>query len=522
MRALPSRPREGLGERAPHPLHSHRREGPRIDPIESDPDLTDARVRAVPFPSDATWLNTEQPLRLDAELQGHVVVLDFWTYCCINCLHVLPVLSRLEQHFAEEPVAVIGVHSAKFLTEKDPQHIRRALQRLHVQHPVVVDSDQKLWQQYAVRAWPTLVLIDAEGTVREQISGEIDEATLRAKIQALLEEGRDLDRLAPLPFDHRPDPSADEHTLFYPGKVEADERFLYIADSGHHRLLVTDHHGRVQRVVGGERGVGLADGRFDTCAFNDPQGMSSNGTRLYIADRGNHALRALDLDLFWVETLAGTGECGRSRGAQDPSRPREIALRSPWDVQQVGDHVLIAMAGSHQIWLWDEQEKAIGAWAGTGAEGHADGPLQEAAFAQPSGLCLAGPWVMVADAEISSVRAIDLQQGEVQTVVGRGLFDFGDVDGEGDDVLLQHPMDVALLGETLYVADTYNHKIKAIDLRSRRTQTVFGGGEEALLDEPAGLCAVGERLLVADTNHHRVLWADPTDGSLTPLELTGL
>lgn len=482
---------------------------------------TTPRVRAPEFPAEATWINAERPLSMAEDLAGQVVVLDFWTYCCINCLHTLPVLSRIEQRFLDRPVAVIGVHSAKFLTEGDPAHIRRAVERYHVQHPVVVDSTHDVWQSYTVRAWPTLILVDAEGYVRDEIRGEAEEDDLAARIEALLEEAGARGTLAEHPIDARPEASSDHRLLFYPGKVAADEQRIYVADSGHHRVIVASHDGRIERIVGGVRGVGHVDGRYDAVAFNDPQGMSSDGSTLYIADRGNHFLRALDLDLFWVRTLAGTGHKGTSRGAMDPARPLEVALRSPWDVQCVAQYVLIAMAGSHQIWLYDTEKHEIGAWAGSGAEDHVDGALHEAAFAQPSGLDLVGTWLMIADSEVSSVRAIDLQEGQAATLVGQGLFDFGDVDGEGDQALLQHPLDVAAIDDVLYVADTYNHKIKAIDLRTRVVTTAFGDGTTDLLNEPGGMCAVGDRLLVADTNHHRVVWVDPRSGQMEELVLRG-
>ena len=485
--------------------------------------MTDAApVRAPEFPSDATWINSDRPLTLRGDLRGHVVVLDFWTYCCINCLHTLPVLSQIEQHFDTDAVAVVGVHSSKFITERDPYHISMAVQRYHVQHPVVVDAEHDVWQAFAVKAWPTLILVDSEGKVRDEVRGEADFDDLRTRVAALVEEGRANGTLATEPLDVRVDPAIEESLLAFPGKVAADDERIYVADSGHHRVIVADHEGRVQKVIGGQRGVGRADGRYDTAAFNDPQGMDVVDGTLYVADRNNHLLRSIDLDLFWVKTVAGTGTKGMSRGAMDPTKPLEVDLRSPWDVQTVGHHLLIAMAGSHQIWLYDTEEKQVGAWAGSGVESHVDGALHEAALAQPSGLALLGQWLIVADSEISSVRAIDLHENQVATIVGKGLFDFGDVDGSAEEVLLQHPLDVVGIEETVYVADTYNHKIKAIDLRTLETRTIFGNGDKKTLDEPGGLCAVGDRLLIADTNNHRLLWADPADGSLTPLELTGL
>lgn len=479
------------------------------------------KVRAPALPTEGAWLNCQNSAALVDGLPGRVHVLDFWTYCCINCMHVMPVLSRLEQRFALAPVQVVGVHTPKFLQERDEQNVRRAIARHHVQHPVLLDEGQTLWSKYTVKAWPTLVLVDAEGYVREHLQGEAEEEDLARRIEALLDEGREKGILAEGPIDHHGMATEDTRELFFPGKVAASEDRLFVADSGHHRILECDHEGRVLRVLG--TGLpGRDDGRFDACSFREPQGMTLQNGHLYVADRANHLLRRVDLDLGWVKTVAGHGSIGTHAGPVDPEKPLEIGLRSPWDLVAVGGHLVVAMAGSHQLWLYDTEKEQVGAWAGSGVEDHVDASLQEAAFAQPSGLCLAGPWVMVADSEVSSVRAVSLEEGQVQTVVGHGLFDYGDVDGEGEKVLLQHCMDVARIGETLYVADTYNNKIKAIDLRTRHTTTVFGNGHPEVLYEPAGLCAVGERLLVADTNNHRLLWADPADQSLTPLVLSGL
>jgi hypothetical protein len=246
--------------------------------------------------------------------------------------------------------------------------------------------------------------------------------------------------------------------------------------------------------------------------------MAVGDGSLWVADRGNHLLRKVELDLFWVKTMAGTGELGQSRAAMDPSRPLSSALRSPWDVHLVGEHLLIAMAGSHQIWLYDIAKNEIGAWAGSGVEDHVDGPMQEAAFAQPSGLSQVGPWLMIADSEVSSLRAIDMKKGEAQTISGGGLFDFGDADGDAETMAFQHPMDVAVLGRDLFVADTYNHKIRTVHLPTMESTTLVDRGE---LDEPAGICAVGERLLVADTNNHRVVWVDPESGAVEELPIRG-
>lgn len=478
--------------------------------------MPDAPVHAPEFADHLIWLNSPRRLSLAGDLRGRVVLLDFWTYCCINCVHMLPELGRLEREFADRPFTVVGVHSPKFENEREPGHVRAALERLGVQHPVVVDSDREVWSAYAVGAWPTMILVDGRGYVREEMRGEVAIDELREKVRRLLEETSAAAPPPPIELAQ-----TDRQTLQFPGKVEADAERLYIADTGHHRILVCDHSGAVQTVLGGPE-PGHEDGRHDTARFRDPQGMSVGDGVLWVADRGNHLLRQVQLDLGWVKTIAGTGELGQSRAAMDPTRPLEIALRSPWDVHLVGQHLTIAMAGSHQIWLYDIEKNEVGAWAGSGVEDHIDGPMQQAAFAQPSGLSQVGPWLMIADSEVSSLRAIDLKKGEAQTIAGGGLFDFGDADGDAETMAFQHPMDIAVIDKDLFVADTYNHKIKVVHLPTMEARTLVGDGKPGILNEPGGICAVGERLLVADTNNHRVVWVDPQSGAITPLQVRGI
>jgi thiol-disulfide isomerase/thioredoxin len=473
--------------------------------------MTDAPVRAPEFPEGLAWLNTDRPLRLSEELRGRVLLLDFWTYCCINCVHMLPDLHALEQELSAEPFTVIGVHSPKFDNERDPENVRHALARLGVEHPVVVDADRKIWGEYTVGAWPTMILVDADGKVREEMRGEVALEELREMVKALIAE---VGEAAAKPATTMAEVAGSE--LLYPGKVEADAERIVITDSGRHRILVCDHGGKVERAFGGPE-AGYEDGRHDTARFRDPQGVALAENTLWIADRGNHLLRKAELDLGWVTTMAGTGELGQSRAAVDPTKPLTISLRSPWDVHLVGQHLILAMAGSHQLWLFDIEKNEIGAWAGSGVEDHIDGPMQEAAFAQPSGLAQVGPWIMIADTEVSSLRAIDMQKGEAQTIAGGGLFDFGDADGNPETMAFQHPMDVAVLDKDLFVADTYNHKIRKVHLPTMECTTLVDRGE---LNEPAGICVAGERLLVADTNNHRVVWVDPETGVVEELAVS--
>ncbi len=484
--------------------------------------MPSATVRCPEFPAGVTWINATRPLSVAEDLRGRVAILDFWTYCCINCMHVLPVLKRIEERFADDPVVVIGVHSAKFISEKDPENIRRAVRRHGVVHPVVVDPDHDIWERFAVRAWPTLVLIDAAGYVRESLSGETEEEPLARAVEALLKEGRARGILAPDALRVALDPETDRTFLRFPGKVHVAGDRLFVADSGHNRIVIASLEGKVRGIVG-EGGTGAQDGPAAHASFQNPQGLAVLGDRLFVADTGNHLIRAVDLKTLEVTTIAGTGEKGSGQGHYEPERPRSVPLRSPWGLLAVGAHLLIAMAGSHQIWVYDPEGNRIGPWAGSGREDHVDGTLQDAAFAQPSGLARAGKLLMVADSEVSSVRAVDLDEGQVRTIVGRGLFDFGDRDGAPEEVLLQHPLDVAVDTNVLYVADTYNNKIKAISFGSMETRTVLGDGRPEAMHEPAGIAVVPAgpgapgAVLIADTNNHRILRGDPATGALEEL-----
>jgi sugar lactone lactonase YvrE len=494
------------------------------------------RIRAPELDRALGWLNTERPLSL-RELRGQLVLLDFWTYCCINCLHVLPILRALEERHRDDPLVVIGVHSGKFDEERDPARIREALGRHDVRHPVAVDDGRRLWHAYTIRAWPTLVLVRPDGIIAWTASGEPDPAALEARIAEELAAARRAGTLARHRSERGPVPvPAREQGLRYPGKVAvAPDGGLAIADSGHHRVVVAASDGHTLAVAGSGR-RGFVDGRFEAAAFDDPQGLCWDGELLWVADTQNHALRRIDLRAGMVETVAGTGRLGGGRFPDRPAPARSVDLRSPWDVVREGDTLYVAMAGMHQIWTLDLGTEIFGPWAGMGVEALIDGPLGAAAFAQPSGLALSEDssgrrWLYVADAESSAVRAIDIEAGRVMTLVGEGLFDFGDVDGPGglgERARLQHGLGVAVGRGGLVVADTYNHKVKRITITGggpREVHTVYRGAGELVLAEPGGLgWAPDGSLVVADTNHHRLLrlWLAGVETSAEVIDLYDL
>jgi len=490
----------------------------------------EGKVNAPEFPEELEWLNTDRPLSM-RQLKGKVVLLDFWTYCCINCMHVIPDLKRLEKKYANELV-VIGVHSAKFNGERDTGNIRQAILRYEIEHPVINDYKMEVWQSYAVRSWPTLMLIDPAGKVLGYLSGEGIYEAFDKLIARVIEEFDAKKQIDRRPLSLRLERSlAPTSMLAFPGKVLADEKSkqLFIADSNHNRIVVVSLADSSVKEVIGTGEIGMNDAGFDGATFNHPQGMAFDGHVLYVADTENHAIRAVDFDKRTVATIAGTGEQARKidlLGGQGKKTP----LNSPWDLVLNDGMLYIAMAGPHQLWRMNPKTGGAAPYAGTGREDRIDGPLDRSALAQPSGITTDGKKLYFADSEVSSIRSADLNpDGQVETIVGEGLFDFGDRDGKGPAVRLQHPLGVAYHDGTVYVADTYNNKIKAVSPRDKSSQTFLGSGEgglrdgeRPLFDEPGGLSVANGKLYIADTNNHAIRVADLKSRRVETLQLKGL
>lgn len=483
-------------------------------------------VNAPEFPPGLEWLNTDTALSIK-DLRGKIVLLDFWTYCCINCMHVLEDLKRLESKYRDELV-VIGVHSAKFDAEKDTGRIREAILRYSIDHPVVNDAEMRVWREYAVRAWPTFMLIDPLGKVFGTHSGEQVFDLFDKVISQMVQHYDAGGALRRGPLQNVSEASrVPDSLLSFPGKVLADAAGgrLFIADSNHHRIVVASlTDGTVCQVIGGCE-PGFSDGTAEAARFCQPQGMALSAERLYVADTGNHAIRVVDLDGPAVSTLAGDGQQDTEWNSR-PGSLDERRLNSPWDLHLAHGVLFVAMAGNHQIFGIDLDGGYIASHAGSGREDHVDGPLMAAALAQPSGLTSDGESLFVADSEVSSIRAVSLDPrgGHVRTVVGKGLFDFGDVDGVGQEVRLQHPLGVAYADGKLFVADTYNNKIKSIALPMLRANTVAGSGQvgcrdgaasEARFNQPGGLSHAEGSLYVADTNNHAIRSVDLQTGAVS-------
>ncbi len=492
------------------------------------------RIDVGPLPEKLSWINTAKPPRLE-ELRGKFVLLDFWTYCCINCMHILPELKKLERAYPNNLV-VIGVHSAKFGAERGTKNVTEAVLRYKIEHPVINDPEHILWKRFGVRSWPTLLLIDPEGKAVWGKGGETSFEQLDKLLKKALPyyRGRKLLDEKPLRFELE-SARAAKTPLRFPGKVLVDEATdrLFIADSGHNRIVIARTDGTLLDTIGSGR-IGSDDGDYASARFKDPQGMALAGEILYVADTSNHLIRKIDLKEGRVRTIAGTGKQLRGLSRVKVSRvPLKTEIASPWALWVDGDWLYIAMAGPHQIWRMALDESRIGPYAGNGREDIVDGPLLPAkpyelgysSFAQPSGLASDGKWLYVADSEGSSIRMVPLDGQKskgskapkvVKTLVGTAdlprarLFTFGDVDGPASKVRLQHALGIAYHDGRIFVADTYNNKIKTIDPATGTTETLAGSGkpgdsdDPATFDEPAGLAAAGAKLYVADTNNHLV------------------
>ncbi|MFZ5847654.1 MAG: NHL domain-containing thioredoxin family protein [Actinomycetota bacterium] len=480
------------------------------------------RVRA-PELRGRGWLNTGGRSYSMTDFRGRFLLLDFWTFCCVNCLHVLDELRPLEEKYDGELV-VVGVHSPKFVHEADSDALAAAVERYEVTHPVLDDPDLETWQAFTARAWPTLVLVDPEGYVVAQYAGEGHEHAIDALVAELREEYLGKGTLQPGDSPYvAPEPSTRD--LKFPAKAIrlAGKGFL-VADAGHHQLVQLDEDAAtvVRRIGSGERG--RADGPAEHASFNEPNGLAllpsevaeQVGYDVVVADTVNHLLRGVDTATGTVRTVAGNGK-------QWMQGDGTASLSSPWDVAWWQGSVWVAMAGIHQLWTFDPVTGEVDVAAGTTNEGLLDGPLPEAWFAQTSGLAADGDRLWLADSETSSLRYVEvstsgaatLRQAQgtagstsaastsgarVHTVVGKGLFDFGFRDGPGDEALLQHPLGVTVLPDgSVAVCDTYNGAVRRFDPATGELSTIA-----TELAEPSGAVVDGDHLVVVESTAHRL------------------
>ena len=510
---------------------------------QRDPkDIFEGELVPPEFPAGLDWINVDRPLTMQG-LLGKIVIFDFWTYGCINCLHVIPVLEQVEKKFADE-VVVIGVHSAKFENEGQTENLRQIVKRYGIHHPVINDKDFQVWGDYGARAWPTIAIVNPRGNWLIRQSGEIPFETFDAYLSGMISYFDSLDEVV---IDRTPlalalEGAGDPGTaLLYPGKVLADAggNRLFIADSSHNRIVIADLSSREVLDIIGTSGRGWNDGDFDSATFDKPQGMALQGDLLYIADVNNHAIRVADLAARTVSTVAGNGIMGRQRipFGVPVADPLAVSLRSPWDLEFDDEGRLhIAMAGTHQLYVYEPDSAQLYPSVGNGREANLnDVSLAASELAQPSGLYYAGQGKLYfADSESSTIRLADFANDLVTVVSGttnNHLFQFGDVNGELGVNRLQHALDVqGLPNGDLYIADTYNSRIKLIRAGESATHAAFGLGglgdyadgdaSVAAFDEPGGLSFANGILYVADTNNHAIRTIDLEAGVVDTLEFS--
>lgn len=485
-------------------------------------------IKATDFPSHLEWLNTSRKYSIK-DFRGKIVLLDFWTYCCINCMHVIPDLKKLEEKYPE--LVVIGVHSAKFHNEKIKENIQQAILRYNIEHPVVIDNNFVLWRAYAISAWPSFILIDPEGYVVGKTTGEGIYDKIDPVIAKLSEEfekrgllNKEQCKFKLLKYE------APESLLYFPGKLTVHplSRRIFITDSNHNRIIVTNPEGEILEVLGSGE-IGKSDGDFQSATFFRPQGIAFDNKRncLYIADTENHLIRKADFKTKNVTTILGTGRQGNL--AIKEGKGINVPLNSPWDVTILRDYLYIAMAGSHQIWRMHLESFEAEVYAGSGREDIIDGARNNAALAQPSGITTDGKIIYFADSEVSAVRKI--ANDTVDTIIGAGLFDFGDIDGYYPKARLQHPIGIHYHDGFLYIADTYNHKIKKVSTNEKKIVTFIGTGKrgfkddkahKAQLNEPNDIVFLDGKFYIADTNNHLIRIYDSSKKEVSTLHFKNI
>jgi len=453
-------------------------------------------------------------------------------------MHVLPQLRKLEEKYSDV-LAVIGVHSAKFDAEKSSENVRGAVRRYGIGHPVVNDTEFEIGKSYAVRVWPTLMFLDPSGKIIGRHEGEFPVDALDGVIGGMIAEHEPSGMFKRGRLDLQPELQTDS-VLSFPGKItgDPDRDLLVISDSNHRRLLITDLDGRVEGVIGnGESPLAIGDQRgvfgeleLNEPIFDNPQGVVIDNDTLYVADAGTHTIVKVDLISGIAETFAGTGE--QSLYRHEGGCAQKVPLNSPYDLSLNDGILYIAMAGFHQLWTLDLTERSVEPSIGDGGEDIVDGIKESAQLAQPYGVEVSNNAVFFIDSETSALRVSAIaEEGRVVTLVGKGLFDFGDADGVGKDALFQHPQGLAVSNDTIYVADSYNNKIKSVAIGSLEVKTIAGSVTQGDKDgystisqfnEPAGLTVVGDRIYVADTNNHKVKVIELDSGEVYELEISGI
>lgn len=466
-----------------------------------------ARTAAPELPHGLDWINASQPPSL-AALRGRVVMLNFWTFDCVNCTNALPDVKYLENKY-HDGLTVIGVHTPKYDYQRQAAPVLKAVNRHHLRHAVANDPEFALWRAYGIESWPSVVLIDAQSQLAAIVPGEGRRADIDGMIARLLDEaaGNDQRVYETSVAMVRPEPRMPLH---FPTRLLIAGNSLWVADSGRNRILECNLEGRILRQFGSGN-PGLADARGQDAGFNTPHGMAMMRDALYVADTGNHALRRIRPHTGEVETIAGTGSIGHDV-PNDTGDARNVAMSSPTDIAAIGEKLYIAVSGQHQIWRFDPTRNAIGVVAGSGQLGTADGNGIAAKFAQPSALAAYGDQLLVVDAAGSAIRSVHISDATVTTLIGAGLYEFGETNGKRDVARLQNPLAMTTDPRGVaFIADSYNGKIRVLNLRTGELRTL---NLTFRFQEPAGIAIGAGALWVANTNAHEIVRIDLGTGQI--------
>lgn len=514
--------------------------GPELDrkkSIISWLDTIDSKYPRIPdFKPEYSWYNVDTSLTMD-RLGGQVALLDFFTYCCINCMHILPDLERLEDNWGQKGLVVVGVHSAKFENEKVGSHLKDAISRYNIRHPVCNDSQATMWGTLGVTCWPTQLILGPHGRPVWVAMGEGHAQFMEELVEIMVEHYGGRGMLTGSPVEITENAHVGGSVLRYPGKVSVEGDRVVISDTGNHRVVVVDKEGQVTMVVGQGK-AGFHDGGFDEAKFNNPQGACVVGDLMYVCDTDNHRVRCVDMMTLQVTSVAGTGVMGTDK--EGGRFGVEQMISSPWDICHIaqggGSGLLVAMAGLHQLWLYcltditwwkgvTYKQGMMVRVVGSGMEENRNNSYpHKAGLAQPSGISLDQDWIYLADSESSTVRKINRKDGAVKNLCGgerdpTNLFAYGDTDGDGVNAKLQHPLGVAVGDQgDVFVADSYNHKLKVVKGPKGSVKTLVGGGDDQL-SEPGGLSWNNGKLYVADTNNHCIKVVDPDTGAMNILDI---
>ncbi|MCE3255642.1 MAG: hypothetical protein K0R25_1136 [Rickettsiaceae bacterium] len=472
------------------------------------------------------WINVSRNLST-SDLKNRVILLDFWTYACVNCMQMIPEVKKLEQEFGDK-LLVVGVHSGKFDNEKEIENIKKAVLKYDISHPVVNDANFKIWKSFDVSAWPTLILLDPSGTVRKKYEGEVAASTISQDVKKLIEKyrGRLNNNKLPIALEKN---KVIDLVLKFPSKIKLARDFSYqeisrtsalvISNTGKNSIIIVDLRGNVLLEIGS--GVaGFEDGKIKEASFNSPRGILFKDNILYVADTGNHALRKIDFKRGEVTTIAGNGTRGGVISSE--VKASEAALASPWDLEFFPDKktIIIANAGTHQLLKYNIDSKSLTPFAGNGSEDLVDGKYPNNSLAQPSGLSAANDKLYFVDSESSSLRVVQ-KNGEVSTLIGKGLFDFGHENGDKNKALMQHPVGLTADDFGVYIADTHNHLIRKYSFSSNELSDFsgsvkgdgIGGKNDTNYNEPEAIISVLDKFYIADTNNNRIVELHENSGN---------